>query len=172
MGLFRVTFLGIFSTRGEKYYFTRGEIYARWDWNEHRKTRNSEKLKFLFWVEGSIGGCGRVWGSRKVGYVRWISCEVGYARWVSCEVVSRKVLTRGGSHTRWVSHKVGLMRGGSHVRWVTRGGSHEVGVRWVSCEVGWSHVRWVTRGELHEVGLKVGYMRRLHELHVRWVTRN
>ena len=37
-----------------------------------RTSENSElgKTQILFWVEGSIGGCGRVWGSHKVGYAR------------------------------------------------------------------------------------------------------
>ena len=76
------------------------------------------RKNFLFWVEGSVGGCGRVWGSCKVGYTRWVSCEVSYVRWVSCEVG----LMQGGLC------EVGLTQGESQVRWVTRGGLREVRV--------------------------------------------
>ena len=136
LALFR-DFFGNFSTRGEKYYFCMGE-HTRCVWKEHRKTRNSEKLKFLFWVEGSISGCGRVWGSCKVGYVRRITrgglCEVDHVRWVtwggSCKVGYARWITWGGlckvGHARWV------MWGGLckvvYVRWVTQGGLRKVWV--------------------------------------------
>ena len=79
-GLF-VTLLGIFSTRGERYYFhVEGSTWGEIEMNIGKKTRNSEKLKFLFWVEGTFGGWGEVW---EVGYVRWVTRgklrEVGFA---------------------------------------------------------------------------------------------
>ena len=124
--LFR-DFFGNFSTQGEKYYFcVDGSMQGVFEMNI-RKTQNSEKLKFLFWVEGSIWwvwqGVGVTWGG---------SCKVGYARWIMW----------GGLHEV------------DHARWVTRGGSHEVGyVRWVTwgglCEVGYA--RWITRGTSHLV---------------------
>ena len=62
LGLFP-DFFGNFSTRGERYYFcvlkvrfTRGETAT----NEYQKTQNSEKLKFLVWVEGTFGAWGGV----------------------------------------------------------------------------------------------------------------
>ena len=119
--LFRDFFGNFFHVRW-KILFSHGGEHTRCVWNEHRKTRNSEKLKFLFWVEGSIGGYGRVWGSHEVGHTRWVTwgglCEVDHARWVM----------RGGSH------EVG------YVRWITWGGLHEVG-----------YARWVMRGGLREV---------------------
>ena len=46
-----------FSTRGERYYFMRGEIEPTRGEIETSigKLRNSEKLKFPFWVEGTFG---------------------------------------------------------------------------------------------------------------------
>ena len=43
-------YFGNFSTRGERYYFTRGEIETN-----IRKLGNLEKLKIPFWVEGTFG---------------------------------------------------------------------------------------------------------------------
>ena len=45
------------SMRGERYYFTRGEIEPMRGEIETniRKLGNSEKLKFPFWVEGTFG---------------------------------------------------------------------------------------------------------------------
>ena len=127
--LFRDFFGNFFHARW-KILFSCGGEHARCVWNEHRKTRNSEKLKFLFWVEGSIGGCGRVWGSCKVGYARWVMwgglCEVDHVRWIT------RWVTRGGSR------EVGYAMG--HTRWVTRGGLREVG-----------YARWITRGTSHLV---------------------
>ena len=47
-------YFGNFSTQGERYYFTRGEIEPTRD---EIKTNigNLEKLKFPFWVEGTFG---------------------------------------------------------------------------------------------------------------------
>ena len=55
-GLLR-DFFGNFSMRGEIYYFTRGEIEPMRGEIEMNigKLRNLEKLKFLFWVEGTFG---------------------------------------------------------------------------------------------------------------------
>ena len=118
-------FGNFFHARWKILFSCRGE-HARCVWNEHRKTQNSKKLKFLFWVEGSIGGCG--------GHTRWVTWgglyEVDHARWV----------TWGGSH------KVG------YARWITWGGLCEVGhARWVMqgglCEV--VYARWIMWGTSH-----------------------
>ena len=55
-GLLR-DFFGNFSTRGERYYFTPGEIEPMQGEIETNigKLRNSDKLKFPFWVEGTFG---------------------------------------------------------------------------------------------------------------------
>ena len=55
-GLLR-DFFGNFSTRGERYYFTQGEIELTRGEIEKNigKLGNSEKLKFPFWVEGTSG---------------------------------------------------------------------------------------------------------------------
>ena len=60
-------FFGNFSTRGERYYFTRGEIEPMRGEIETNigKLGNSEKLKFPFWLEGTFGDdiwWGQVWG--------------------------------------------------------------------------------------------------------------
>ena len=47
-------YFGKFSTRGERYYFTRSEIEPTRGEIE-TNIRNSEKLKFPFWVEGTFG---------------------------------------------------------------------------------------------------------------------
>ena len=52
-GLLR-DFFGNFSTRGERYYFTRGEIEPMQGEIE-MNIENLEKLKFPFWVEGTFG---------------------------------------------------------------------------------------------------------------------
>ena len=50
-------FFGNFSTQGERYYFTQGEIEPKRDEIETNigKLRNLEKFKFPFWVEGTFG---------------------------------------------------------------------------------------------------------------------
>ena len=50
-------YFGNFSMQGERYYFMRGEIEPTRGEIEinTRKLRNSEKLKFPFWVEGTFG---------------------------------------------------------------------------------------------------------------------
>ena len=50
-------YFGNFSTRGERYYFMRGEIDPTQGEIEMNigKLGNSEKLKFPFWVKGTFG---------------------------------------------------------------------------------------------------------------------
>ena len=45
-----------------------------------------EKLKFPFWVEGSIGGCGRVWGCGLDHGVRVWGCGLDHGSRVSGRV--------------------------------------------------------------------------------------
>ena len=115
-----VTFLGIFSMRGERYYVhMEGSTWGEIETNIRKKTQNSEKLKFLFWVEGTLGRWGEVC---KVRYARWGMwggvCEVGYLGWAM----------RGGLHE--VSYMKWVMQDGScevgHMRWDMWGGSLEV----------------------------------------------
>ena len=56
MGLLH-DYFGNFSTRGERYYFTRGEIEPTRGEIEMNigKLGNLEKLKFPFWVEETFG---------------------------------------------------------------------------------------------------------------------
>ena len=86
-----VTLLGIFFTRGEKYYFhfrVEGSSQGVFATNIG-KLRTRKNSNFIFGWRGALVGVGY---TREVGYTRWITwgrlCEVGYARWI----------TRGTSH--------------------------------------------------------------------------
>ena len=76
-------FFGNFFHARWKILFSCGGEHARCVWNEHWKTRNSEKLKSSF-----LGGGEHWWVWQGVG-VTWGGLhEVGFARWI----------TRGTSH--------------------------------------------------------------------------
>ena len=93
-----MTFLGIFSTLGEKYYF-RLEGSSRGVFETNIGKLGTQKIQFFFWVEGSIGECGRVWGSCEVGYVRR-GQDVGVTRGGLPKVDHTRCITQGGSHQR------------------------------------------------------------------------
>ena len=162
-GLFRDLF-GNFSTQGERCYFCmegsmRGQIETK-----NQKTWNSEKLKFLFWVEGTFGGCRGVcklryarwgiWGGVcEVRYARWDLCEVGYARWDLHEVR----FTWGEIYTWWDLHEVRFTQGGICEMTFMWGGICEVRFTWGRiCEV-----RFM-QGGIHEMRFTWG------EINARW----
>ena len=97
---------GNISTRGERYYFTRGEIETNIG-----KLRNSEKLKFPFWVEGPlviilervggggrrlvVGGRGSRWGAVR-DQIRWVGGSYGPDRSSKGQMGSRHLGLDGG----------------------------------------------------------------------------
>ena len=78
-----------------------------------RTSENSKlgKTQIFFWVEGSVGGCSRVWGSR---------LDHG----AGCGVQNRSWGQGVGVWNRSWGQGVGV----GDMRWVMRGGSHKVGV--------------------------------------------
>ena len=125
--------IGVVSWLFWEYYFCMEHArwdwtHARWDWNEHQKTRNLEKLKFLFWVEGTFGD--DIWW-----LIRGTLLMESRLLHDFFGNFSTILFSREGEHTRWDVNGRSLV---------------SLNARWDGvCEVGYA--RWDTPGTRHLV---------------------